>query len=333
MRTAAFVSKCLQDLSPSQKDFLVIAVIGFVGGFISYLYAINLGIFLILSFPWNAISFSIFGAVAAILGIFIFLDPDRQNSVRRIALALACGIGWLPVINGTNLLVNDVVNRRDQAKVAHAYNDTLTAANEVRKTPAAEKTKVADKLVDATADLIRYASKAGDAEAQHKVTSGTTKSLEALRGVFVIDPSYGNEAFARLVSAAALYHDPELAKSTLSFWSGVSGNAVGDRLNSKVLSDYMTKTAEVAETVKRANNLSLSIDMRLLSVQALIKMAKSSSPEKSEIKPVVELLKSAKRDMEEIDRSVSQTDPVRSASAKSQIKELTETIAEIEKLS
>lgn len=313
------------------RDAGLIAVFGAVGGFVYYVYVINFGPPPRQPFPWNAMSYCILGFFSSLIGIFIILVPDKQQPVRRFALAIACGFCFQPVLDATRLLIKDNTQRETRSQFAQSYKDLIVQTEKLASAGPHDKAKSMEKVASATTQVIRQAAESKDRDSAEEAIDGAFKAIDALQRAFSANPVHGSEAFAKIATSATLYNNPEVASSALKELSGVTNNLVANKGDYSVIPIYMEKTGEVAEAAKRANQVTHWIHFRQLSVQNLIAMVRTAIPKKGDYSILIRSLKAAMTEMKEISRFISENDLGTLKMINEQIRELNELLTEIEK--
>jgi hypothetical protein len=97
-----------------------VAVVGAIGGFGSWTLAFWLGRPPALGWTAAVPAALLLGGIASFLGVFLFARTDMRHVTHCLALAVACGLFFQPVLEGARLFVDRVVEERrvEEAKAA-----------------------------------------------------------------------------------------------------------------------------------------------------------------------------------------------------------------------
>ncbi len=99
--------------SVNWKEVLLIIAGGAIGGLLSWVYSITLGLSTVLA-GWQAVVASVtLGMGASFLGVYLIANTDTAPFYDALGFAVLCGFAWKPIYDGgAHLLTRQLNNKR-----------------------------------------------------------------------------------------------------------------------------------------------------------------------------------------------------------------------------
>lgn len=97
---------------PDRVGPLHVLGVGAVGGALSWVFAITIGVRPVLNQVWLAVPATmLLGAGAAYIGVYLLASSDTAQVHRCLAFALVCGVAWKPVWDAGTALVDQTTRQ------------------------------------------------------------------------------------------------------------------------------------------------------------------------------------------------------------------------------
>lgn len=177
--------------------------VGAIGGALSWVFAVTIGVPPVLSHWWLAVPAAmLLGAGAAYIGVYLLASSDTAQVHRCLAFALLCGVAWKPVWDAGTALVDQSIRRQQyRARAAELETRTHQVMRELTERPPqeasraiAEASKVAEQLTD-----VASATEATDPELaarlQLQAAATVTAALTAEKRASAAEPGSAPPAF------------------------------------------------------------------------------------------------------------------------------------------
>lgn len=190
-----------------QRQVMIVGVCGFVGGIISYLYALTtvagpLG----QSVSWIVpiLLYCLGGIAAALVGVFLLANTDRKDLIRLGATGLLFGIFWVQVLNqaGSSIAFRQASQAAQGANIQAEALTTDTGNSE-------EKVSA---LVKANDELFTKAeSQISNPDVRNVVSESVVQSIGAIKTFSEKNPELAAKALTDIKELAETRNLPEVA--------------------------------------------------------------------------------------------------------------------------
>jgi hypothetical protein len=192
---------------------VLVAVFGAVGGLVAWILANAAGTATQLGIrntPFSILASMLVGAVAAWFAVYYLLPTDMGQFKKVLALALACGVFWQPIIQGMKRTVDGISTTRtadalddQQKKLQSASSSTDTGA-------------LLQKSADLVVDSSMKASNTDDADQKKKLEEKAQAVVASIPEAAKADPAASYNALEKVGVAAATNDQRSLASESLN---------------------------------------------------------------------------------------------------------------------
>lgn len=212
------------------KEVGFVALAGAIGGALSLIYSLTVGVPPVIeALPWGFFAYLALGAGAGVFGVYLVAKTDTRQFAHCLAFALACGVSWAPIFDGTSALVKNNRERLVNAKVASTTEETRVAVQNLGKATDQELPKAASSVVRAVTDLLAIAPEATDRHVLITSAQSIDGAMDALQVVSQKNPEVAKKAKSEIIAAAGAsqkYSSPFVTPFTWSIRHGSSERVV-----------------------------------------------------------------------------------------------------------
>lgn len=188
------------------KVAVIIVTSGAVGGLMSWVLQTGYQGFPPFHWVWylGMPAFLLFGGCAAFLGVFLVANTDTKDLKHAAAFALACGIGWQPIIQGSIAIVT-------QAQTGKSSKDLGEKTSQLQQlikadgAPDAHREAIAKKVEETAGDasaLTHGLSEVTNDETKKELEKQYKVTFETLEKASNVTPTNSIRGFASIRHAA-----------------------------------------------------------------------------------------------------------------------------------
>lgn len=186
----------------------------------SLIYSLTVGVPPVIgAFPWGFFAYLALGAGAGVFGVYLVAKTDTRDIVHCLVFALACGVSWAPIFDGTSALVKNNRERLVNAKVASTTEETRVAVQNLGKATDKELPTAASSVVRAVSDLLAIVPEATDRHVLITSAQSIDGAMDALQVVSQKNPEVAKKAKSEIVTAAGASQKSSSSFVTPFMWS------------------------------------------------------------------------------------------------------------------
>lgn len=185
------------------KEVGLIAGAGAIGGFLSLIYSLTVGVPPVTeTFPWAFLAYLALGAGASVIGVYLIAKTDTRQVAHCLAFAIACGVSWAPIFDGASALVKNNRERTTNAKVESKTEEARVAIQNLQKATEQELPSVVSSVVRAVSDVLAIAPEATDRRVMLSAAQSVSGAIDTLQTVQKRDPAVAEKALSEIAAAA-----------------------------------------------------------------------------------------------------------------------------------
>lgn len=181
------------------REFSYISGAGGIGGMLSLVYSMTVGTPpLVDPLPWGVFAYAFLGAGAAFLGVYLIAKTDTNHVSHCLAFAVACGVAWAPVFDGTSALVQQNRERAATVKISKKIDSLKSSLGRLESANSTEISKVADAVVNDIDEIAAVASRVKDPLVHTKISKSVAQSIAAFENVKNKHPAVASNAIQEI---------------------------------------------------------------------------------------------------------------------------------------
>lgn len=211
-----------------------------------------------------AFAFTALGAAAAVIGVYLLANSDTKAVARCIALALACGLAWKPVIDAGSALVTQTTDQENNEDVAKRTEDLQSMVTGLSTTKDLPATLV--EMEQKAARIVRLLPKVTDAEVRADAEDSIRALVAGIERVMPQRPRESVSVLTRLAVAGLETRQPQFAPMVLGALHDV-GIAAEDPAVSSSAFGGLEQIASAADTRPEA---ALAAEARYLGAEVVV---------------------------------------------------------------